>query len=81
MRKMSRFTALYERNDSIPRNLNSPITKSYFLDLVLKIKSLVLPKNMSLRPVLIHVNGVDEYVQESDFFSSIIDFNDLLQKH
>lgn len=43
-----------------------------------KIKNLALPKNMSIRPVLIHVNGVDDYVQESEFFSSIIDFKDLL---
>lgn len=43
-----------------------------------KIYSLNLPKHISLRPILIHVNGVDEKVQKSNFFSSIIDFNDLL---
>lgn len=43
-----------------------------------KICRLNLPKYMSLRPVLIHVNGVDEKIEISDFFSSIVDFNDLL---
>lgn len=43
-----------------------------------KIRNLALPKNISIRPILIHVNGVDESVIENDFFSSIIDFNDLL---
>lgn len=45
-----------------------------------KIKSLALPKNISIRPVLIHVNGVDDFVIESSFFSSIVDFKDLLKK-
>jgi hypothetical protein len=57
------------------------ITKSVIDEVKQKVKSLALPKNMSIRPVLIHVNGVDESVIESDFFSSIIDFNDLLHKH
>ncbi|MGB7128822.1 MAG: ATP-binding protein [Candidatus Rhabdochlamydia sp.] len=43
-----------------------------------KIACLNLPRQISLRPVLIHVNGVDRQVQTSDFFSYIIDFNDLL---
>lgn len=57
------------------------ITKSVIDEVKQKIKSLALPKNISIRPVLIHVNGVDESVLESDFFSSIIDFNDLIHKH
>lgn len=45
-----------------------------------KMRCLLRPKHVSLRPVLIHVNGVTEAVAESGFFSSIIDFNDLLQR-
>jgi AAA+ ATPase superfamily predicted ATPase len=56
------------------------IPKSIIDEVNQKIRSLVLPKKISIRPVLIHVNGVEEYVKESDFFSSIIDFNDLMQK-
>ncbi len=55
------------------------LTKSVIDEVKLKIKSLALPKNISIRPVLIHVNGVDETVIESDFFSKIIDFKDLLK--
>ncbi|MBI5345806.1 MAG: hypothetical protein HZB76_01500 [Chlamydiae bacterium] len=44
-----------------------------------KIVALKLPKNISIRPVFIHVNGVEPEVQESNFFSSIIDFSDLLK--
>lgn len=46
-----------------------------------KISSIDLPKNLSLRPVLIHVNGVEEEVVESGFFASIIDFKALLRAH
>lgn len=56
------------------------ITKSVIDEVNQKIRSLTLPKNISIRPVLIHVNGVNEAVLESDFFSSIIDFKNLLHK-
>lgn len=42
-----------------------------------KIKRLIFPKNFSYRPVLIHVNGVEDEVIESGFFADIIDFSDL----
>lgn len=44
-----------------------------------KIKRLNLPKRFSIRPVLIHVNGVEESVLELDYFDKIIDFGDLLK--
>ena len=44
-----------------------------------KIKALKLPKHISIRPVLIHVSGVHEAVDETEFFSSIIDFSALLE--
>ena len=56
------------------------ITRSVIDELKQKIRSLTLPKNISIRPVLIHVNEVDETVVESNFFSAIIDFKDLLDK-
>lgn len=54
------------------------ITLSIIDEVKQKIRSLSLPRNMSIRPVLIHVNGVHESVEETNFFSSIVDFNDLL---
>lgn len=45
-----------------------------------KMNRLNLPKTpFSLRPVLIHVNGVSESVQESAFFTHIINFSQLLK--
>ncbi len=43
-----------------------------------KIARLNAPKGFSFRPVLIHVNGVDESVIEQDYFSQIIDFSQFL---
>lgn len=43
-----------------------------------KIAALNLPRGFSCRPVLIHVNGVQDSVIESDFFAAIIDFSQLL---
>lgn len=43
-----------------------------------KIDAMKKPKNFSCRPVLIHVNGVQEEVIDSGFFAGIIDFGKLL---
>jgi hypothetical protein len=43
-----------------------------------KIKRLSLPEHFSYRPVLLHVNGVHESVEEQGFFSAIIDVGDWL---
>lgn len=40
-----------------------------------KIESLSAPKGMSVRPVLIHVNGVSQTIRESDVFNDIVDFS------
>lgn len=55
------------------------VPKSIIHEVEQKMRSLTLPKNISIRPVLIHVNGVDQSVIESEFFSAIIDFKDLLE--
>ena len=44
-----------------------------------KISHLARPKYFSVRPVLIHVNGVTDAVEESEFFAKIIDFGQFLQ--
>ena len=43
-----------------------------------KIDALHRPRGMSCRPVLIHVNGVNEDVSDSDYFAHIIDMSRLL---
>jgi predicted AAA+ superfamily ATPase len=42
-----------------------------------KIRRIVKPKNFAFRPVLIHVNGVDESVEEKGYFDEIVDFGEL----
>ena len=44
-----------------------------------KRKRLKTPKFCSIRPVLIHVNGVEESVLEERYFDKVIDFGQLLQ--
>ncbi|NDD59503.1 MAG: ATPase, partial [Chlamydiae bacterium] len=40
-----------------------------------KMKSISIPKAFSIRPVLIHVNGVVQSVIESECFTDIVDFS------
>ncbi len=40
---------------------------------------LKVPRYFSIRPVLIHVNGVEESVLDADYFDMIIDFGQLLE--
>jgi len=45
-----------------------------------KIEKLSRPKGYSIRPILIHVNGVTQGVLESGTFDKILNFSDFLQK-
>ncbi|MGZ6330352.1 MAG: AAA family ATPase, partial [Parachlamydiaceae bacterium] len=50
--------------------------KSYVIgEMKKKIENLSTPKGFSIRPVLIHVNGVSQSVKESEIFNNIIDFS------
>ncbi|MEN8237263.1 MAG: ATPase, partial [Pseudomonadota bacterium] len=44
-----------------------------------KLTNLQLPKGFSCWPVLIHVNGVSDKVEDSNYFFKIIDFGELLE--
>lgn len=44
-----------------------------------KINRMRVPKHISRRAILIHVNGVKDEVRDADYFSTIIDFNDFLK--
>lgn len=41
-----------------------------------KIERLALPRGFSVRPVLIHVNGVSDEVLEKEFFANIVGFDE-----
>lgn len=44
-----------------------------------KISRLTRPRYFSCRPILVHVNGVSEHVEESDYFGKIVDFSEFLK--
>ncbi|MBF0359368.1 MAG: ATPase [Oligoflexia bacterium] len=56
------------------------ISKEIVTEIKEKISKLNLPKFISRRPILIHVNGVKEEVLDSDYFSKIIDFSSFLDE-
>jgi len=39
---------------------------------------LKVPRQFSIRPVLIHVNGVEDSVLEERYFDKVIDFSQLM---
>ena len=55
-----------------------PVPVSVIKEVEQKIGRLAKGKHFSIRPVLIHVNGVADAVVESDFFAHIIDFSQFL---
>ncbi len=55
-----------------------PIGKEVISQMQQKLIRLKYPKGYSIRPVLIHVNGVSEELKNSEFFVKIIDFGRIL---
>ncbi len=58
----------------------SEVGKQVVADVEEKIKRLTYPKGYTVRPVLIHVNGVTQGVIESSLFDKIIDFSEFLKE-
>ena len=56
----------------------APIGNSIVQEMELKLKTLSVPRGFSLRPVLIHVNGVTQDVIDADYFAAIVDLGQLL---
>lgn len=57
------------------------ITNEAIVEVQEKINRIKLPKHMSYRSVLIHVNGVHEDVIDSGFFTKIVDFGEMLKSN
>ncbi len=53
----------------------SEVRNSVIDEIGKKMENLTVPKGFSLRPILIHVNGVSQSVRESEVFAEIIDFS------
>jgi uncharacterized protein len=71
----TRFNCLYICE---VRFRQEPCGREVVDDLMKKLNALELPHGFSVRPILIHVNGVEEAVVDSGFFARIIDFSELL---
>ncbi len=72
----TRFNNLYICEIKFSRNL---VRTNVINEMKSKIDRLELPKNYSYRPVLIHVNGVEDEIVSCEFFANIIDFGSLLK--
>ncbi|MBS0622471.1 MAG: ATP-binding protein [Verrucomicrobia bacterium] len=72
----TRFNTLYACEIKFSR---TAIGKSVVTEMKEKLKRLSLPQGFSVRPVLIHVNGISEIVEELEFFAHVIDFCDFLR--
>jgi hypothetical protein len=55
-----------------------PIDKKVIDEVEEKRLRLKVPRQFSIRPILIHVNGVDDSVLDEMYFDKIIDFSRLL---
>ncbi len=66
----TKFNTLYICEIKFSKN---PIPSTVIAEVQEKIDRIKRPLGFSVRPVLIHVNGVSEEVLEQDFFSDIID--------
>lgn len=71
----TRFNTLFVCEIKFSKN---PITQKVIHEVEQKIKRMTVPKNFSIRPVLIHVNGVTQDVVDERFFDKIINFSDYL---
>jgi uncharacterized protein len=74
----TRFDSLYVCEIKFSRK---PIPSSIIHEIQKKIDNLKRPKGTSCRPVLIHLNGVDEEIIDSHYFYTIIDFSKILDSN
>ena len=56
-----------------------PINTTILAEMKHRIAHLALPRHVSIRPILVHVNGVEEAVLESRNFAHIVDFGAFLK--
>ena len=73
----TRFHTLYVCEVKFLKNL---IDSKVIEEMEEKRKRLKIPKYCSVRPILIHVNGVEESVLDQYYFDKIIDFSQILEK-
>jgi AAA+ ATPase superfamily predicted ATPase/DNA-directed RNA polymerase subunit N (RpoN/RPB10) len=72
----TRFHTLYLCEIKFYKN---PLSTKVIEEVEKKMNRLTIPKYCSIRPILIHVNGVEESVLDRRYFDQVIDFSQLLQ--
>jgi AAA+ ATPase superfamily predicted ATPase len=55
----------------------SPLRRAVISEVDRKIRNIVKPRNYTFRPVLIHVNGVDDSLLDERYFDTVIDFGEM----
>jgi len=55
-----------------------PIGMEVIKEVEHKLQRLLIPRGISIQPVLVHVNGVTAPVEQEEFFAHIVDFSELL---
>ncbi len=73
----TRYNTLFACEIKFSKN---PLKTDIIGEIKTKLGRLVLPRRYSCWPVLIHVNGVSDGVQDGGYFSEIIDFSLCLEK-
>jgi AAA+ ATPase superfamily predicted ATPase len=56
-----------------------PVASSVIKEVEEKMQAITLPRGFSIRPVLIHVNGVSNALSAEEYFSRVIDFRQFLR--
>lgn len=72
----TKFGNLYVCEIKFSRN---PIRSDVIESVLKKISRMTIPKNFSVRPILIHTSEISDSVLDSDYFAKIIDLKDLLK--
>jgi AAA+ ATPase superfamily predicted ATPase len=70
----TKFNTLYLCEIKFSKN---PIGSGVIEEVLAKINALAVPKRVSIKPILIHVNGITEDLEDRKFFAEIIDFGAL----
>lgn len=71
----ARFQTLYLCEIKFRKN---PIDRGIIEEVEEKRRRLKTPRNFSVRPILVHVNGVDDALLDEDYFDEIVDFGKFL---
>ncbi|OGT47111.1 MAG: ATPase [Gammaproteobacteria bacterium RIFCSPHIGHO2_12_FULL_41_15] len=71
----TRFNTIYVVEIKFSKN---PVKRKVIDEVKEKIKRISLPRGIAVLPILVHVNGVIDSIEEDAYFYRIIDFGELL---